>query len=383
MLGDDDGLRPRRARDAARRDVARPRRRQDDPDRARRGRPRRAAAGAVPDGRGRPAGGLDLDEVGRGADRRRRGARRGRARAWRSAASSSAVGGAAAHPAARSSGWAGSAAASWATAATPTSVRPRPASRAPTSGAAQDAALDVVQELRRLLGLPRRPAAGLDADLRPEGKKAPGAQPGRRTPPTTRAGRWSWEAQALLRATPIAGDADLGRAFRRADRPAALARRRARRPAGARDPPPQGADGGRAAAARRRPRTPLQARPRRPVRRRVDGPAAAAAARAHVPELRTTATLPALRRGRAGRARPARPRGCLGESWRLASRLRNASVLSAAGRSTAFPADLRVADGVSRILGGEPGTGAELGETYRRVARRARSVVEFDFYGSA
>jgi glutamate-ammonia-ligase adenylyltransferase len=31
-------------------------------------------------------------------------------------------------------------------------------------------------------------------------------------------------------------------------------------------------------------------------------------------------------------------------------------------------------------MGGEPGSGAELAESYRRVARRARTVVELDFY---
>ena len=47
------------------------------------------------------------------------------------------------------------------------------------------------------------------------------------------------------------------------------------------------------------------------------------------------------------------------------------------------PSDLRMADGVSRILGGEPGSGADLAEHYRRVARHARTVTEFNFYGRA
>jgi len=47
------------------------------------------------------------------------------------------------------------------------------------------------------------------------------------------------------------------------------------------------------------------------------------------------------------------------------------------------PSDLRVADGVSRILGGEPGSGADLAENYRRAARHARTVMELNFYGSA
>jgi len=67
-------------------------------------------------------------------------------------------------------------------------------------------------------------------------------------------------------------------------------------------------------------------------------------------------------------------------SWTLASRMRNAAVLFRGRPVDAVPSDIRVADGVSRIMGGEPGSGGELGETYRRVARRARAVVELDFY---
>jgi glutamate-ammonia-ligase adenylyltransferase len=42
-----------------------------------------------------------------------------------------------------------------------------------------------------------------------------------------------------------------------------------------------------------------------------------------------------------------------------------------------------VADGVGRIMGKEPGSGAELADEYRRVARRARTVVEADFYDAS
>src|SRR5674536_265282 len=76
------------------------------------------------------------------------------------------------------------------------------------------AAKAVAEELRRLLALPAPdPPLLVDADLRPEGRQGP----------LTRSlasyaayyDRWAsvWESQALLRATPIAGDADLGRRF--------------------------------------------------------------------------------------------------------------------------------------------------------------------------
>ena len=54
-----------------------------------------------------------------------------------------------------------------------------------------------------------------------------------------------------------------------------------------------------------------------------------------------------------------------------------------AGRSQALPSDLRDADGIGRIVGREPGTGAALAEDYRRLARRARAAVVSTFYESA
>ena len=81
---------------------------------------------------------------------------------------------------------------------------------------ASDAAHAVAAELRRLLSLPvPDPALIVDADLRPEGRQGPLV----RTLAAYRAyyRRWSapWEAQALLRAEPVAGDADLGARFTR------------------------------------------------------------------------------------------------------------------------------------------------------------------------
>jgi glutamate-ammonia-ligase adenylyltransferase len=43
---------------------------------------------------------------------------------------------------------------------------------------------------------------------------------------------------------------------------------------------------------------------------------------------------------------------------------------------------VRDADGVGRIVGREPGTGAELVEAYLRQSRRARAVTETLFYAS-
>jgi glutamate-ammonia-ligase adenylyltransferase len=102
-----------------------------------------------------------------------------------------------------------------------------------------------------------------------------------------------------------------------------------------------------------------------------------------VPGLRTTSTLPALAAAQeAGLIAPEHA-VALRDAWSFASRLRNASVLYRGRPVDSVPSDLRVADGVSRILGGEPGSGADLAEAYRRAARHARSVTEFNFYGSS
>ena len=75
-------------------------------------------------------------------------------------------------------------------------------------------ATTVVETVRRQLGSASPdPALVIDADLRPEGRSGPLV----RTLTSYREyyARWSeaWEAQALLRARPVAGDADLGRRF--------------------------------------------------------------------------------------------------------------------------------------------------------------------------
>ena len=84
-----------------------------------------------------------------------------------------------------------------------------------TEKAATDFATQVATELRRLLALPGAdPAVAVDADLRPEGRQGPLV----RTLASYQSyyARWSavWEAQALLRADPLCGDASLCEAFR-------------------------------------------------------------------------------------------------------------------------------------------------------------------------
>ena len=247
---------------------------------------------------------------------------------------------------------------------------------------AQAQALEVVKELIRLLGL-RGPDPNLDVDasLRPEGKSGPLV----RSLASFREyyDRWSlvWEAQALLRATPVAGDPGLGERFLELVAPL-------RWPEGGLDDGqlreirtlkarmeserlPRGADrkthfklghGGLSDVEWAVQLVQLQARVRAPrAAHDVDDGGA--------------------RRGRARSAssRPSTP-STSSASWRLASSMRNAGVLFRARALEAVPTDPRDADGIARILGLPGGSGQDLAERYRRIARRARAAHEAEFY---
>ncbi len=246
----------------------------------------------------------------------------------------------------------------------------------------QAAALAVVQELMRMFG---KGAAGpnleLDADLRPEGKSGPlirslAAYRGYYQ-------RWSgsWEAQALLRARPVAGDPALGLALMDLVAPV-------RYPPGG---PPAAAvkEIRRLKARMESERLPRGADPRTHLKLGPGGMSDVEwtvqllqLQHAHaIPGLRTTQTLPALRVAVEADLVRDDDAELLTRAWCLASQLRNAIVLWRGKASDSLPNDLRDAEGVHRIVGGEPGTGAQLTERYRKAARRARAVTERIFYG--
>jgi glutamate-ammonia-ligase adenylyltransferase len=88
-----------------------------------------------------------------------------------------------------------------------------PAAGEGTDGASA-AAHAIAEELRRLLGMPAPdPPLGIDADLRPEGRQGPLVRS--LAAYAQYYARWSkvWEAQALLRARFVCGDAELGAEF--------------------------------------------------------------------------------------------------------------------------------------------------------------------------
>lgn len=248
--------------------------------------------------------------------------------------------------------------------------------------AAQEAALAVVGELRRLLGAPGSdPPLGLDADLRPEGKSGPMVRS--LASYATYYARWSetWEAQALLRARPVAGDPGLGERFTALIDPIRW--------------PAEGLDA-------------TQVREVRRLKARMEAERLPRGAdrKAHFKlgmgglsdvewtiqllqlehahdheELRTTRTLPALRAAVEAGLVGGEDAVVLREAWSMASLLRNAGMLFRGRAVDSVPSNLREADGVGRIVGMAPQSGLALAESYRRTARHARQVVDRIFYG--
>lgn len=245
------------------------------------------------------------------------------------------------------------------------------------------AALDVANELRRLLAVPMAdPPLPIDADLRPEGRQGPLV----RSLASYAAyyARWgeTWERQALLRAEPLAGDPGLLAQF------TALI-----------DPLRWPEDGLPPAAVRevRRIKARVEAerlpRGADPMRHLKLGPGGLADVEwtvqllqlcnaGAVPGLRTTRTPAALAAAvEAGLLGPADHSALLG-AWRMASMIRNVTVLVRGRPSDTLPKDLRDLAAVSRVLGFDPGESTRFVEDWKRVARRARQVVDRVFYGT-
>lgn len=247
---------------------------------------------------------------------------------------------------------------------------------------AQEDALAVVVELRRLLGgAGSDPPLGLDADLRPEGKNGPMI----RSLASYAAyyERWSetWEAQALLRARAVAGDEGLGARFTALIDPirwpqAGLSEeqlRRVRRLKARMEAErlPRGAD--------RRAHFKLGMGGLSDVEWSIQ---LIQLQHGYAHEgLRTTRTLPAMAAAVEAGLLRSEDALELREAWSMASRLRNAGMLFRGRPVDSVPSNLREADGVGRIVGMEPQSGLALAESYRRTARHARHVVARVFYG--
>lgn len=244
-------------------------------------------------------------------------------------------------------------------------------------------ATTVVETVRRRLSAPSPdPALVVDADLRPEGRQ--GALVRTLTSYRGYYDRWSesWEAQALLRARPVAGDADLGRRFIEMIDPVRypadgvpdsvvteIRRIKARVDT---ERLPRGADRGT--------HTKLGTGGLADIEWTVQLLQLRHAG--DLPELRTTSTLDGLRE--AGQA------GLISESdaaelaagWTMATRARNAVMLVRGKPGDQLPRSGRELAAVAVALGypngGDPGVFLD---DYRRATRRARAVVERVFYG--
>ncbi|HXO23967.1 MAG TPA: bifunctional [glutamine synthetase] adenylyltransferase/[glutamine synthetase]-adenylyl-L-tyrosine phosphorylase, partial [Streptosporangiaceae bacterium] len=248
---------------------------------------------------------------------------------------------------------------------------------------ASDAAQAVASELRRLLALPvPDPALVVDADLRPDGRQ--GALV--RTLAAYRAyyrGRSApWEAQALLRAEPAAGDDELAARFVRMIAefrypldgidPAAVREIRRIKARMEAERIPRGAD--RALHVKLGPGGLSDVEWTIQLRQLEHAHA--------VPALRTTRTGQAMAAAVQDGLIPADDAAALMAAWRLASRIRNAIVLVRGRPGDTLPTRHGELTAVARLLGYAPGDAAQaLEQDYRRAARRARTVMEPLFYG--
>ncbi|MGH3973761.1 MAG: bifunctional [glutamine synthetase] adenylyltransferase/[glutamine synthetase]-adenylyl-L-tyrosine phosphorylase, partial [Pseudonocardiaceae bacterium] len=258
----------------------------------------------------------------------------------------------------------------------------------PSVESGQDAETDAVrfassvaESVRKLLGSPSQdPPLVVDTGLRPEGRSGPLV----RTLASYRAyyTQWAqtWEAQALLRAAPVAGDEELGKRFI------------------AEIDPVRYPEGG---------LTERQATEIRRMKARVDSerlPRSADPAthtklgrgglvdvewtiqllqlqHAHeVVALRTQSTSAALRAAADAGLLITSDAEALLAAWRLATRTRNALTLVRGKQTDQLPGSGRELLAVARALGRSCGTDpGKVVDEYRRTTRRARIVVERAF----
>lgn len=240
----------------------------------------------------------------------------------------------------------------------------------------------VAERLRAMLAAPSTdPPLRLDADLRPEGRN--GVLVRSLDSYAEYYQRWAsvWEAQALLRARFCAGDPELGERFIALIEPIRY---------------PAGGLAGPAVVEIRR------------IKGRVDAERLPRGADPHthtklgrggladvewtvqllqlrfadqVPGLRTTGTLAAMQAAVEAGKLTAEDAAALAAAWRLAGRIRNAIMLVRDKAEDQLPKPGRVLEAVGRVLGYQPGFEAgQLIDDYRKVARRARRVIESVFY---
>ncbi|MET8837835.1 bifunctional [glutamine synthetase] adenylyltransferase/[glutamine synthetase]-adenylyl-L-tyrosine phosphorylase [Micromonospora sp. NPDC004540] len=241
--------------------------------------------------------------------------------------------------------------------------------------AAGAAAHAIAEELRRLLSAPAPdPPLGVDADLRPEGRQGPLVRS--LAAYAQYYARWSkvWEAQALLRARFVCGDADLGAEFEAMIDPV-------RYPAGGLTRE-QVVEIRRIKARVETERLPRGADPATHTKLGRGGLADVEWAvqllqlrhAGRLPALRGTRTLDALAAARdAGLVDP-EDAAEMAAGWTLAAQVRNALMLVRGRAGDQLPRHGVELAGVVRLLGGDdPG---EFLDEYLRAGRRSRAAME-------
>ena len=250
---------------------------------------------------------------------------------------------------------------------------------------AQSQANRIVNRLMQLIKQPVRPAIRaerpleVDADLRPEGKQ--GAMV--RSLDSYRAyyERWAetWEFQALLRARPIAGSGELGRAFIElidpyrypreftAEQAQQVRRMKARVE---HERMPHGADRTRQLKLGRGGLSDVEwlvQLIQLQHAHKVEG-------------LRTTSTLDALDAAVEANLVAAEDAEVLRDAWLLATKIRGGNVLRGVRQSDLLPTLRDALEAVARWSGYTPGSARQLEEDYLRVTRNARKVYERLFF---
>lgn len=219
----------------------------------------------------------------------------------------------------------------------------------------------------------------IDIDLRPEGKNGPVARSLDSYQQYYK--RWAntWEAQALLRARPIAGSESLKADFEAlideyrypeelpASEIISIRRIKARVET---ERLPQGADPRRHLKLGRGSLSDVEWLVQLMQLR---------FGREH-PSIRTPKTLDALEACATERLIEQHDARVLREAWLLASRVRSASVLWANKRTDVLPNDRRQLSGMARILEYPPNSASALEQDYLAFTRRARAVFERLFY---
>ena len=250
---------------------------------------------------------------------------------------------------------------------------------------AQSQANRIVNRLMQLIKQPVRPAIRaerpleVDADLRPEGKQ--GAMV--RSLDSYRAyyERWAetWEFQALLRARPIAGSEELGRAFIElidpyrypreftAEQTQQVRRMKARVE---HERMPHGADRTRQLKLGRGGLSDVEWLVQLIQLQHAH----------EVQGLRTTSTLEALNAAVEANLVAAEDAEVLRDAWLLATKIRGGNVLRGVRQSDLLPTLRDALEAVARWSGYTPGNARQLEEDYLRVTRNARKVYERLFF---